>query len=253
MRSYVRKRLVCEEAGFSFSEVLVTMLIMIIVLFSLYGIFDMSLRVFSVGNDKVEATEQTRLGMEKMEREIRAAYPVDRISGQQHVFFPSGSLSPANSAPTLPEAQSITFGNDLRSSAWAPPDPPPPPPEPPNRKVDAGEAITYELRLTNPDGTLGAPGSCPDADPDDANPQGVCSLARRKGSTSGFQPVVEYVVPDGLTFEYLRNNLDPATVANGTDIGVVRITLEVAVDRGIQEQPVTQTLTNDVDLRNRGG
>ena len=65
--------------------------------------------------------------------------------------------------------------------------------------------------------------------------------------------MVEYVVPDGLTFEYLRNNLDPATVANGTDIGVVRITLEVAVDRGIQEQPVTQTLTNDVDLRNRGG
>ena len=41
--------------------------------------------------------------------------------------------------------------------------------------------------------------------------------------------------------------MDPATVADGTDIGVVRITLEVNVDG------VEQTLTTDVDLRNRGG
>ncbi len=50
---------------------------MIVVLSALYSVFDMSLRVFSFGNDKVEAVESARVGMEKMEREIRAAYPVD--------------------------------------------------------------------------------------------------------------------------------------------------------------------------------
>ena len=78
MRSDVRKRVVGEEAGFSLTEVLVTMMIMLIVLFALYSIFDMGIRVFSFGNDKIEATEQARLGMEKMTREIRAAYPVDK-------------------------------------------------------------------------------------------------------------------------------------------------------------------------------
>jgi len=53
-------------------------MIMIVVLFALYSIFDMGIRVFSFGNDKIEATEQARLGMEKMTREIRAAYPVDK-------------------------------------------------------------------------------------------------------------------------------------------------------------------------------
>jgi hypothetical protein len=70
---------------------------------------------------------------------------------------------------------------------------------------------------------------------------------RREGSGGTFEPLVESVVPDGLTFEYLRNDATPATVADGTDIGIVRITLEVNVD------DVEQTLTTDVDLRNRGG
>ena len=49
-------------------------MIMIIVFFALFSIFDMSLRVFSFGNNKVEAVESARVGMEKMEREIRQAY-----------------------------------------------------------------------------------------------------------------------------------------------------------------------------------
>jgi prepilin-type N-terminal cleavage/methylation domain-containing protein len=232
MRSRVRERVVREEAGFTLTEMMVTMMIMIIVLFALYSIFDMSLRVFSFGNDKVEATANARLGIERMEREIRAAYPVDRISGKQHVFFPSGSLDPATSAPTLPAQRSITFGNDMPPSGG----------DPPNRKIDATEAITYELVLKNADGSLGVPGSCPTTGTD-----GVCVLVKRKGSSGTFQPMVEFVVPNGLTFEYLRSNLTPATATDGTDIGVVRITLEVNVDG------VEQTLTTDVDLRNRGG
>jgi prepilin-type N-terminal cleavage/methylation domain-containing protein len=228
MRSDARKRLVCEESGFTLTEVLVTTLLMLVVLFALYGVFDMGIRVFSFGNDKVEATEKARLGMEKMEREIRAAYPVDRINDQQHVFFPSDSADPATSAPTLPGLQSITFGNDLPASDVVPP----------NRMIDPEEAITYELR--NSDGIA----ACPDPAID---PDAVCTVFRREGSGGTFEPLVESVVPDGLTFEYLRNNLAPATLADGTDIGVVRITLEVNVDGR------EQTLTTDVDLRNRGG
>jgi len=237
MRSAARKRVVCEEAGFTLTEILVTMMIMIIVLFGLYSMFDMGIRVYSFGNDKVDATEKARLGMEKMEREIRAAFPVDRINGKDHVFFPSGSPDPATSAPTLSPAEAglaanqrstITFGNDLPSSAGAPP----------NRMIDPEEAITYELR--NSDGTAACPDPAIDPDAD-------CTVFRREGSGENFEPMVESVVPSGLTFEYLRNNMAPATFADGTDIGVVRITLEVNVDG------VEQTLTTDVDLRNRGG
>ena len=102
--------------------------------------------------------------------------------------------------------------------------------------VDPEEAITYELR--NSDGIA----ACPDV-----GTEGICTVFRREGSGGTFEPLVEYVVPDGLTFEYLRNNMAPTTFADGTDIGVVRITLEVNVDG------VEQTLTTDVDLRNRGG
>ena len=227
MISDLRKRLVREEAGFTLTEVLVTMMIMLIVLFALFSIFDMSIRVFSFGNDKIEATEQARLGMEKMTREIRATYPVDKISGKQHVFFTAGTSATA----TRPGPSSITFGNDLPDGAT-----------PPNRMVDTAEEITYELRSSS---NLG--NACPTTGTD-----GICTLVRRKGSTASFQPVIEYVVPNGLTFEYLTNSMGATdSTGNGTDIGVVRVTLRVAVDRGIQEQPVRQTLTTDVDLKNR--
>ena len=55
---------------------MITIVIMIVVFFALHSIFDMSLRVFSYGNNKAEAMENARLGLEKMEREIRQAEPV---------------------------------------------------------------------------------------------------------------------------------------------------------------------------------
>jgi type II secretory pathway pseudopilin PulG len=81
-----------REDGFTLPEVLVTMMLMIVVLFALYSIFDMSLRVFSFGNDKVEAVQNARLGLEKMEREIRGAYPA---------------------TAAIPPENQISFGNDL--------------------------------------------------------------------------------------------------------------------------------------------
>ena len=82
----VRERFLKDERGFTLTEMMVTIMIMMVVFFALYSIFDMSLRVFSFGNNKVEAVESARVGMEKMEREIRAAYPVD-ASRSDDLFF----------------------------------------------------------------------------------------------------------------------------------------------------------------------
>ena len=217
MRSFEKRRLLLDEKGFTLSEVMVTMLIMIMVLFALYSIFDMSLRIFSFGNDKVEAVENARLGLEKMKREIRAAYPYDRtnVSTADDYLFASGGFT----------ANSITFANDSNG----------------NYKVDTtpNEQITYDLSGTTLRRTVGA---------------------------GAAQPVVEFVQDvDGdsssLTFTYLESDgvTEVAPGCNPDDlaevescIAMVRIKLEVAVDRGIHQDPVTQILTTDVSLRNRG-
>jgi prepilin-type N-terminal cleavage/methylation domain-containing protein len=209
MRLAVRHRILQDERGFTLIEVLVTMMIMITVMFALYSIFDMSLRVFSFGNDKVEAVENARLGMEKMEREIRAAYPVNKIPDPplEHLFFAPGSPS----VPVVPGMNTITFGNDLPQGA-----------DPPNR------------RILNPDTNVAEPG------------EEITYAVSGSTLTRNGQPVVENVAPGGLTFTYLRSNLQSATAADGADIGVVRISLKIDVDGRIQ------TLTTDVDLKNEG-
>ncbi len=123
-------RLAGEQDGFTLPEMMVTIVLMTTVLFSLYSIFDTSIRVFGVGNDKVEAVQNARLGLERMARELRAAYPYDKTNGQPHLFW-----SPA--APTtgaMPAAGAVTFGNDVNG----------------NRKVDPGEQITYGLDAGSP-------------------------------------------------------------------------------------------------------
>lgn len=204
MRGAVSGRLLREEKGFTLVEIMVTMMIMIVVLFALYGIFDMGLRVFSVGNDKVEAVENARMGLEKMEREIRQAYPYNKTNADpsDDYLFPAGGFT----------SNSITFGNDLDGDYTVDP---------------ATEQITYSLSGGSPATLL------------------------RNG-----QPAVEFVQDvdaDGnaLTFEYLDATGAPVTAE--PDIRMVRVKLEVAVDRGLHEEPVTQTLKTDVALRNRGG
>ena len=195
-------RLLKDESGFTLAEMMVTTVIMIVVFFALHSIFDMSIRIFSISNDKVEAVENARLGLNKMEREIRQAYPYDRNDTSSDYLFPEGGFN----------SDSITFGNDLDGDGT----------------IDiATEEITYSLSGGSP------------------------ATLVRNGA-----PVVEFVQdvddpPDGqaLTFEYLDENGDPT--ADEANIRMVRIRLEVAVDRGIQEKPVTQVLTTDVALRNR--
>jgi prepilin-type N-terminal cleavage/methylation domain-containing protein len=204
-----------EQGGFTLPEVLVAMTLMVVVLFALYAIFDMSLRVFAFGNDKVEAVENARLGLEKMEREIRAAYPYDRAAGQDHLFWSPGY--PVTGA--IPPSDRISFGNDLDGNRRIECPPPPAP-------SSACETITYDVYRSGGTGALG----------------------RARSSSGVRQPVAGYVEDvdgDGepLTFEYLDRFGYPA--ASEADVAMVRIELETRVNGR------AQTLATHVALRNR--
>lgn len=229
----VRRRFLREESGFTLPELMVTMMVMLTVFFALHSIFDMSIRVFSFGNDKTEATENARLGLERMEREIRAAYPVDKANNLEHVFF---SASGATVAPseTMPSSDQITFGNDLNGDKRI--DCNPSGAAPGTAAYTPCEYITYRVASTNP--TLLRN-----------------NKANGSDAASGGEPVVEFV--DGLEFQYLDREGDPCGGSNpdcdGTDEGeirMVRISLTTEVDRGLSD-PTAQTLTTDVALRNR--
>src|SRR3712207_9459331 len=91
---------------------LVTITIMMVVFFALYSIFDMTVRLFAYGNNKAEAMESARLGVEKMEREIRGAYKHNSGASQNHLFFDTASpTTPLTVPPTA--VSELTFGNDM--------------------------------------------------------------------------------------------------------------------------------------------
>lgn len=69
------------EAGFTLPEALVAMVMTAAVLLALYAVFDAGVRVFGAGRDRAEAVQAARLGLTRMEREIRAAYPRDKAAG----------------------------------------------------------------------------------------------------------------------------------------------------------------------------
>ncbi len=214
----MRERLLREEKGFTLTEVMVSMIVMIIVLFSLYSVFDMGLRVFSFGNDKVEAVENARLGLEKMDREIQAAYAYDK-----------GMAAPAAATPDAHlfdtwTATQIRFGNDLDGNRII---------ECPATAPPACEKITYQVYET-PAGS------------------GNYALGRDNSNAgTNLQPVVEYVDGSGgRTFIYLK--ADGATpAATEGEIAMVRIALRIKVEGGARPDG-RQTLTTDVALRNRG-
>lgn len=130
------RRFLREDGGFTLVELMVTMMLMLAAMFALYSIFDMSLRVFSFGNDKTEAVENARLGLEKMERELRAAYPYNKDSDTTndnviYGYTPSSAITPNPSG-------SITFFNDLDA----------------DHTEDASERITYSLSGGSPPALL---------------------------------------------------------------------------------------------------
>ena len=221
-----RERLVRDERGFTLPEMMVSIMIMIVVLFALYSIFDMSLRVFSFGNNKVEATESARVGLEKMEREIRQAYKYNTGSSQNHLFFTTASPTTALAVPPTTRTD-LTFGNNLGAPGAA------------DGAVTCGspcEYITYKL-TDDSSGTV-------------AFILAPCTLRRvnTANSADAGQPVVENVAANGLSFTLLKS--DGNAPANEGEVGVVLLNLDVAVNQGIGN-PGTQELSTIIDLRNR--
>lgn len=183
------KRLPTEESGFTLPEVLVAMLMLLTVLFALYSIFDTSLRVFSFGNDKTEATENARLGLERMEREIRAAYPDDKTDSE----------SPDETLLDTWTEDEIAFGNDLDGNREI---------ECPNDD-DACETIGYEV-YTPSESETDALGR--------ANSPGMVN-----------QAAVEYVEDLDFTYyDGSGNTLTPGS-ADEADVAAVGIGLEIEI------------------------
>jgi type II secretory pathway component PulJ len=59
----MRRQLIREEGGFTLPAMLVSITLMIVMLFALYSVFDVSIRVFGFGKDKLESTENALLGL----------------------------------------------------------------------------------------------------------------------------------------------------------------------------------------------
>ena len=198
-----------DESGFSLAEMM-TVMVMIVVLFALYNVFDMSLRVFSFGNNKVEAVENARLGLERIERELRGAYPYDKGNATSNT-----QLFDSVSSPTT-----LTFANDL---------------SPEDRVINAAtEKITYTLTGTTLRRSVGG-----------GTAEAVIESLRLADDPA--TPVVE-----GSRMEYLKKSGANLVATNvESEVEVVRITVDVEVDPGGRDA-ATQTLTTDVDLRNRG-
>ena len=210
----MHRNLLRNERGFTLPEMMVTTMVMIAVFFALYSIFDMTLTLYSYGNDKTEAVENARLGMEKLERELRAAYPYDMSTGKNYVLLDPSN--PTLAAPSL-SANQITFGNDLNG----------------NRKLDCPlggtcEYITYKVSS--------------------AAPYTLQRINTATPNTSVGSPVVQFVNGSGgLSFDYRRVNSSGNHVNTNTpsEVTTVRAKLQISKDGR------TQTLTTDITLRNK--
>ena len=193
------------------------MTMMVVVLFALHAVFDATVRIFDLGGARLEAVESARLGLEKMQREIRAAYPYDAASGYDHLLWTAG----APTTGAIPPPDRITFGNDLNGNGKV---------DCPPARSSACEVITYGVYRPSGGSTY--------------------ALGRARSRGGSLQPVVGHVADvdgdgEALTFEYLDAAGNPA--AGEPRVSVVRIELEIEVEgRG-------QTLATEVYLRNRGG
>lgn len=200
-----------REDGFTLPEMLVAMVMMGLVLFALYALFDASVRVFGAGRDRAEAVQGARLGLAKIEREVRAAYPQDKASGDETLLTEFGEDHLAFSN----DIGAGDLGGNRRTR------------DPATGAIEKGENISYTLDESG--------------DP------------LRNGNR--LVESAEDVDGDGraLRFEYLDANGDPVVVGTEEDVALVRIELEISIGQAAGGEPLDQTLTNVVALRNRGG
>jgi type II secretory pathway component PulJ len=99
-----------REAGFTLVEMMVAATMMFAVLFALYAVFDVSVRAFGYGGDRMEAVGNARLALGRMEREIRAAYPYDLTTDPPKRYLFLDPLNPTR--PAAPTATRLAFGNE---------------------------------------------------------------------------------------------------------------------------------------------
>ena len=120
-------RKLSDQGGFTLPEVLVAMVMMSVVLFALYAVFDAGVRVFTAGTDQTEAAQNARQALARMEREIRAAYPRDRANEDTTLLaeFGPGRISFGNDVGRSP------FGGNRRTR------------DPTTGDWEAGEGISY--------------------------------------------------------------------------------------------------------------
>ena len=118
------RRLPAREDGFTLPEVLVAMVRTAAVLLALYAVFDASVRVFGAARGNAEAAQAARLGLARMEREIRAAYPRDRAGGDATLLTNFGE-------------ERLNFGNDLNGNRRIL--------DPATGLAEPGEGISYTL------------------------------------------------------------------------------------------------------------
>jgi hypothetical protein len=112
------------EAGFALPEALVALVMTAAVLFALYAVFDAGVRVFGAGRDRAEAVQAARLGLTRMEREIRAAYPRGKANGDMMLLTDFGE-------------NRLAFGNDLNGNRRTA--------DPATGLAEPGEGISYTL------------------------------------------------------------------------------------------------------------
>jgi hypothetical protein len=110
------------EAGFTLPEALAAMVMTAAVLLALYAVFDAGVRVFGAGRDRAEAVQAARLGLTRMEREIRAAYPRDKAAGDATLLTDLGE-------------DRLAFYNDLNGNRRTV--------DPANGLAEPGEGISY--------------------------------------------------------------------------------------------------------------
>lgn len=203
------RRLARDEGGLTLAELLVAMVMMLTVLFALYAVFDASLRVFGFGSDKVEAVQGARLAMEKMRREVRAAYPYAPDADQNHLIL--GNRRPGEPASAF-DAGRITFGNDRDGRCGL---------RAPGEDDECGEASNSREVISYYVNDRGA-------------------LIRRSGGQA--QPVVEPIRSGGLRFDYLNAAGNP--VDQESEVELVRITLTVEADGETQTLTTDVALRN---------
>lgn len=188
MRPSIVRRFAREEGGFTLVEMIVVTALLLVSLTAIYSVFDTTLRILSVGQDETDSSQEARVALERMEREIRGARSCNPSSEEAQILSDYGE-------------DSISFCTNTAENP-------------------SGVSVTYS--------------------------QQEQSLYRREGSGDG-EPLAD-LGSGSLSLAYLRSDGSPCSDEGPcaeSDVGIVRVELEVVRNQG------EQTIVTNAALRNR--